>query len=137
MGGVVDHILNAANEMQADLIVLGTDAAGAFWPIRGDGAAYEIIARASCPVLTLRHNAGTEDSKEHYKRGSTNMTSVYSSERSNRLPLNLRNRSPMRKEHRLEFDLGAGLLVIATHAISLSLLGGVEGRNCDGHHTWS
>ena len=77
VGGVVDHILNAANEMQADLIVLGTDAAGAFWPIRGDGAAYEIIARASCPVLTLRHNAGTEDSKEHYKRGSTNMTSVF------------------------------------------------------------
>ena len=77
VGGVVDHILNVANEMQADLIVLGTDAAGAFWPIRGDGAAYEIIARASCPVLTIRHSVPAEGSKERSKQEPTTTTSVF------------------------------------------------------------
>jgi nucleotide-binding universal stress UspA family protein len=77
VGAVVDHILNAANEMQADLIVLGTDASGAFWPIRGEGTAYEIIAQASCPVLTLRHNTGAEESKEHSKQELTNSTSLF------------------------------------------------------------
>lgn len=64
VGGVVDHILSVANEMQADLIVLGTDAAGSFWPIRGDGTAYEVISRASCPVLTLRHSLAAEPQSE-------------------------------------------------------------------------
>ena len=60
VGGVVDHVLNVAAEMQADLIVLGTDVSGAFWPVRGDSTAYEIVAQAGCPVLTLRHGAAVE-----------------------------------------------------------------------------
>lgn len=76
VGGVVNHILNASNEMQADLIVLGTDAGGSFWPILGDGAAYEIIARASCPVLTIRHTIPAEQSKELSKQGPT-ITSAF------------------------------------------------------------
>jgi len=71
VGGVVNRVLKAANEMQADLIVLGTDAAGSFWPIRGDGAAYEIIAQASCPVLTIRRTIPAEQSKEHSKEEPT------------------------------------------------------------------
>lgn len=54
-GGVVDHVLNVATEMQADLIVLGLDAEGSFWPVQGDGTACAIIARAGCPVFTVRH----------------------------------------------------------------------------------
>lgn len=76
VGGVVNHVLNAANEMQADLIVLGTDAAGSFWSIRGDGTAYEIIARASCPVLTIRHTIPAEQSKERSKQEPT-ITSAF------------------------------------------------------------
>jgi nucleotide-binding universal stress UspA family protein len=34
MGGVVDHVLNVAAEMQADLIVLGVDGGGSFWPVQ-------------------------------------------------------------------------------------------------------
>jgi nucleotide-binding universal stress UspA family protein len=77
VGGVVDHVLNAAKEMQADLIVLGTDPSGAFWPIRGEGTAYEIIAQASCPVLTLRHSTGAEESEEQSKQEPTNTTSLF------------------------------------------------------------
>ena len=77
VGGVVDHVLNSASEMQADLIVLGTDAAGAFWPIRGDGTAYEIIARASCPVITIRHSVPAEQSRVRLKQEPTNTTSIF------------------------------------------------------------
>ena len=57
VGGVVDHILNVAAEMQADLIVLGIDPAEGYRHASGDGIAYEIITRAGCPVITARHGA--------------------------------------------------------------------------------
>ncbi len=63
MGGVVDHVLNVAAEMQADLIVLGVDADGSFWPVQGDGTAYGIITQATCPVITVRHAATIEQSQ--------------------------------------------------------------------------
>lgn len=55
IGGVVDQVLSAATEMDADLIVLGVGKDVTFWPIRGDDAVYEIIAGARCPVLSFRH----------------------------------------------------------------------------------
>lgn len=60
-GAVVDHILDVAVEMHADAIVLGVDAAGTLWP--ADGTAYSIIARAGCPVFTVRHHAPVEMAK--------------------------------------------------------------------------
>ncbi|MGA8532152.1 MAG: universal stress protein [Acidobacteriaceae bacterium] len=55
IGDVVDEVLNVAAEIDADLIVLGVNRDGAFWPIRGDDTVYNIIARAKAPVLSIRH----------------------------------------------------------------------------------
>src|SRR5277367_2800505 len=55
VGGVVDHILDVATEMRADVIVLGVDAGGPSWP--GNSTAYAVIAQAGCPVFTVRHHA--------------------------------------------------------------------------------
>jgi len=63
VGGVVDHILDIAAEMQADLIVLGVGAERSLWPVPGDGTAYTIIAQASCPVFTFRHCVSADLSK--------------------------------------------------------------------------
>jgi nucleotide-binding universal stress UspA family protein len=54
VGTVIEQILHAAEELGADLIVLGVGKEVGFWPISNDNTAYEIIARAKCPVLTLR-----------------------------------------------------------------------------------
>lgn len=55
-GDIVDEVLSAAAEMEADLIVLGVNDEVAFWPVRGDDTVYKIIARAKSPVLTIRHS---------------------------------------------------------------------------------
>lgn len=54
IGDVVEQVLDAAAAMDADLIVLGVNADVSFWPIRGDDTVYNIIARATCPVLSIR-----------------------------------------------------------------------------------
>lgn len=53
-GSVVPEILRVADEMHADMIVLGIHADSFFWPPQGGRKAYEIIASAACPVLTLK-----------------------------------------------------------------------------------
>lgn len=55
IGDVVEEVLSVAMEMEADLIVLGVNADFSFWPIHGDNTVYNIIARAKCPVLSIRH----------------------------------------------------------------------------------
>jgi nucleotide-binding universal stress UspA family protein len=57
LGDVVDEVLNVDAEMQADLIVLGVNPEGEFWPMHGDDTVYKIIARAKSPVLSIRHKA--------------------------------------------------------------------------------
>lgn len=56
VGEAVEQILTVANEMNADLIVLGVGSEASFWPLDGDNTAYEIIAQARCPVLTVRRS---------------------------------------------------------------------------------
>lgn len=56
VGTVVEQILNVAEEMQADLIVLGVDPSERHGSIDRDDTAYEIITQAKCPVLTLRRS---------------------------------------------------------------------------------
>ncbi|HEX3985193.1 MAG TPA: universal stress protein [Acidobacteriaceae bacterium] len=55
IGDVVEEVLDVSAEIEADLIVLGVNADASFWPIRGDDTVYNIIARAKCPVLSIRH----------------------------------------------------------------------------------
>lgn len=57
IGDVVDEVLNVAAEIDADLIVLGVNSDASFWPIRGDNTVYNIVGRAKCPVLSIRHPA--------------------------------------------------------------------------------
>lgn len=56
-GDVVEEILNAGAEMDADLIVLGVNQDATFWPAPGDDTVYKIIARAKSPVLSIRNAA--------------------------------------------------------------------------------
>lgn len=60
VGKVVEQVLDVAAEMAADLVVLGIDKNGSFWPIRGERSAHDIIAQAKCPVLTIRHTVSAE-----------------------------------------------------------------------------
>ncbi len=55
IGDIVDEVLNVADAIEADLIVLGVNTDASFWPIRGDDTVYNIIARAKAPVLSIRH----------------------------------------------------------------------------------
>ena len=55
-GEVVKQILNTADKLRADLIVMGSNPDTAFWPIHGDNTVYNVIAEAKCSVLTLRHS---------------------------------------------------------------------------------
>jgi nucleotide-binding universal stress UspA family protein len=55
-GEIVKQILNIADKLHADLIVMGSNPDTAFWPIHGDNTVYDVIAEAKCPVLTLRHS---------------------------------------------------------------------------------
>lgn len=53
-GEVVAQIIYAAEDVQADLILMGCNPDTAFWPIRSEFTVYSVIAQAKCPVLTLR-----------------------------------------------------------------------------------
>jgi nucleotide-binding universal stress UspA family protein len=55
-GEIVEQILSAAQRLEADLIVMGSNPDIAFWPVHGDNTVYNVIAEAACPVLTLRHS---------------------------------------------------------------------------------
>jgi nucleotide-binding universal stress UspA family protein len=66
-GTVVTQILNAADEINADLIVLGVGSDVSFWPIHEDNTAYEVILRAKCPVLTIRRLLSTQSRAEPYE----------------------------------------------------------------------
>jgi nucleotide-binding universal stress UspA family protein len=55
-GEIVAQILRIAENLHADLIVMGSNPDTAFWPIHGDNTVYNVIAEAKCPVLTLRHS---------------------------------------------------------------------------------
>ena len=59
IGDVVGEVLNVAKEISADLILLGVNSDGGFWPIHGDDTVYSIIAEAKSPVLSIRHLPGS------------------------------------------------------------------------------
>jgi nucleotide-binding universal stress UspA family protein len=63
-GEVVDRILEMAEKMLADLIVMGSNPDSPFWPVYGDNTVYNVIAEAKCPVLTLRHSLRVENKPE-------------------------------------------------------------------------
>ena len=63
-GEVVEQILEMAEEMRADLIVMGSNPDISFWPVHGDNTVYNVIAEAKCPVLTLRHSLKAERNVE-------------------------------------------------------------------------
>jgi nucleotide-binding universal stress UspA family protein len=54
IGSVVSEILNAANEAQAGLLVLGVHAPSHSWLPGTEPAAYKILVSAQCPVISLR-----------------------------------------------------------------------------------
>ncbi len=53
-GKVTEEILNAATRVNADWIVLGVDSDFPAWSFK-DSMAYKVLAAASCPVCTIRH----------------------------------------------------------------------------------
>lgn len=57
-GDVVEEVLSAGGETDADLIVLGVNQDATFWPLPGDDTVYKIISRAKSPVLTIRNAVG-------------------------------------------------------------------------------
>lgn len=54
VGQVILEILRVADEIHADFIVLGVHADSLLWAPQAGSTAYEIIASATCPVLTLK-----------------------------------------------------------------------------------
>lgn len=62
-GKLADEILKAADQVDADWIVLGTDAAPRFDPI-GASLACQLLARVKCPVLTLCHDPSRLEAKK-------------------------------------------------------------------------
>jgi nucleotide-binding universal stress UspA family protein len=54
-GDISEQITAVASELKVDLIVLGAKPSNGRWPIHGDDTVYNVIARANCPVLTMRH----------------------------------------------------------------------------------
>ncbi len=53
-GKVTEEILNAATHIAADWIVLGVDSDFPAWSLK-DSMAYKVLAAATCPVCTIRH----------------------------------------------------------------------------------
>jgi nucleotide-binding universal stress UspA family protein len=56
LGSVVSEILTAADEVRADLIVLGVHAPAHSWLPGTEPAAYKILVSAPCPVISLQVN---------------------------------------------------------------------------------
>lgn len=55
VGDVVEEVLDAGADIDADLIVLGVNHDATFWPNPSDDTVYKIIARAKSPVLSIRN----------------------------------------------------------------------------------
>lgn len=53
-GVLAEEIVKAADQINADWIVLGADG-GYRGSALNEHAAYQVLTRATCPVLTLRH----------------------------------------------------------------------------------
>ncbi len=53
-GKLAEEILKAATQTGADWIVLGADGGLKTWSFN-ESAAYQVVASANCPILTLRH----------------------------------------------------------------------------------
>jgi nucleotide-binding universal stress UspA family protein len=53
-GLLAEEILKVADQTDADWILLGADGTHRSWPFR-ESAAYQVLRRATCPVVTLRH----------------------------------------------------------------------------------
>ncbi len=68
-GTVVPGILDAANEMNADLIILGVNPGQSFWSIGEDNTAYDIILQAGCPVLTVRRSPSAHAGEKQHEDG--------------------------------------------------------------------
>ena len=67
-GNLVESVVHTAAAIAADWIVLGVDGTLPFWRFR-DTAAYKVLARADCPVLTIRHApCGSRPIRERSKR---------------------------------------------------------------------
>jgi len=62
-GNVVEEILNAAAQTNADWIVLGVDGGFSSLPLQNN-TAYKVIAAANCPVLTVIHEPNKIKDKE-------------------------------------------------------------------------
>ena len=69
-GDAVDHILKAADECQADLIVMGTHGHTGLTRMLAGSVAENVLRKAICPVLTVRgtrekqHNVATAEPVE-------------------------------------------------------------------------
>jgi nucleotide-binding universal stress UspA family protein len=53
-GGAAEEILNEANDIKADLILMGAKTSRAFPGHAPLTVAYNVVAKAKCPVLTVR-----------------------------------------------------------------------------------
>ena len=67
VGSVVSEILNAADEVQAGLIVLGVHAPSHSWLPGTEPAAYKILVSAPCPVISLRVHGDPEKMKAEHR----------------------------------------------------------------------
>lgn len=62
-GSVFREILNAANETDASLIIMGTHGVTGFQEFWMGSNAYKVVSSSKCPVLTMRENGGANDFK--------------------------------------------------------------------------
>ncbi|MFO0846124.1 MAG: universal stress protein [Gemmataceae bacterium] len=60
---VSDEILRVADEVRSDLIVLGTHGRKGLSRLLMGSAAEQVLRRARCPVLTIRHPAHAGDAR--------------------------------------------------------------------------
>jgi nucleotide-binding universal stress UspA family protein len=67
-GDLVEQVIYTAEATSADWVVFGVDGTLPFWMFR-ETAAYRVLARSQCPVLTIRHapcgyrGSGTENKR--------------------------------------------------------------------------
>ncbi|MES2561068.1 MAG: universal stress protein [Bacteroidota bacterium] len=60
-GSVFKGILNAAEEIDANLIIMGTHGVMGFQEFWMGSNAYKVVSSSKCPVLTMRENGATND----------------------------------------------------------------------------
>lgn len=73
LGPVVSEILNAADEVQAGLIVLGVHAPAHSWLPGTEPAAYKILVSASCPVISLQVSTHHPEVKAEHKEETSSV----------------------------------------------------------------